>query len=49
MGTFCSIEEYKNRKEVVEAHYDAEVIKKCDGGWMVFDTTEDYKTWKNQK
>lgn len=37
-------------RKTAERHYpEAEVIAKVDGGWMCFDTAEDYKTWKNQK
>jgi len=46
---FCSEEDYKTRKAVIEANPGAvKVIKVC-GGWMVFATWPEYETWKNQK
>lgn len=37
------------RKEVAAQYPGAEKIVKVEGGYMVFFTIDDYKTWKNQK
>ena len=37
------------RKEVVKEYPEAEKIVKVDGGYMAFETIEEYETWKNQK
>jgi hypothetical protein len=46
---FASEEEYKTRKQVNNAFPGATVIKKVCRGWMVFETSTDYQTWKAQK
>ena len=39
----------ENRKQVVAAHPEAAKIVKVCGGYMVFETMDDYATWKKQK
>lgn len=48
MNRFCNQTDYANRKAVTEEYPEAEVIKKVEGGWMVFDTNDEYETWRNQ-
>lgn len=46
------------RKQFIETDKRAEAVKACpwaakiikvDGGYMAFESHDDYKTWKNQK
>ena len=39
----------KTRKAAENNAPEAAVIKKVEGGYMAFDTCDDYETWKNQK
>jgi hypothetical protein len=39
----------KTRKEAVDAAPWAEKIVKVEGGYMAFESEDDYRTWKNQK
>ena len=39
----------KTRKEVVKEYPDHVKIVKVTGGYAVFETWDDYETWKNQK
>lgn len=41
--------EAKNRKQVDKLCPWASKIVKVDGGWMAFESWDDYRTWKNQK
>lgn len=45
---FCGKNDYETKNEVKEEYPSAEVIKRCEGGWMVFETEEEYETWKKQ-
>lgn len=49
MIIYCYKPGYANRGEVEEAHPAAAVIKTVCGGWAVFETYEDYETWRRQK
>lgn len=44
---FVSEQDYKNRKQVVDAYQSAIKIVKVCGGWAVFESASDYATWKN--
>ena len=46
---FASKQDYLSRKHVGEAFSDASKIVRVDGGWMVFDTETDYRSWKAQR
>lgn len=46
---FASQQDYKNRAAVVADYPTAAKIVKVEGGWAVFETATDYKTWENQK
>ena len=37
------------RSEAVKERPEASKIVKADGGYMAFETIEEYETWKNQK
>ena len=37
------------KKQVINEYKSCAVIKKVDGGWMVFETLYDYCVWENQK
>jgi len=39
----------KSRKEVLNQYSEAAKIVKVCGGYQVFETLSNYKTWKNQK
>ena len=39
----------KTRKQVKEDYQDHVKIVKVTGGYAVFETWDDYETWKNQK
>lgn len=41
--------DYNSRREVVDAYPEAVKIVKVEGGWGVFDSWDDYETWKMQK
>ncbi len=41
--------QYKNRKDVEAAYPAAEKIVAVVGGYAVFDTHQDYETWRNQR
>lgn len=49
MVIYCYKPGYANRGEVEDAHPAAAVIKAVCGGWAVFETYEDYETWRRQK
>ena len=39
-----------SRQDVVEAYgFDWYKIVKVDGGYMLFESQQEYKAWKNQK
>jgi hypothetical protein len=40
---------YRNRKEVEKEAAGAVKIVKVDGGWMAFDTWDDFNTWNKQQ
>ena len=48
MAKFCSTEDY-DEFMVEEVYPSAAVIVEVDNGWMVFDTQDEFETWKNQK
>ena len=37
------------RKQAVREYPEAEKILKVEGGYMVFDTYDDYLTWRRQR
>ena len=39
----------KTRKQVKEEYPDHVKIVKVEGGYAVFETWDDYETWRNQK
>ena len=41
--------ETKSRKEAVKEMAWAEKVVKVDGGYMCFESEDDYKIWRNQK
>lgn len=41
--------DYASRREVVAEYPEAAKIVRVEGGWAVFDTYEDYETWRRQK
>lgn len=41
--------ETNSRKEAVNEMPWAEKVVKVSGGYMGFESADDYKTWKNQK
>lgn len=49
MTHFAAEEIYNNKSEVVNEYPSAALVKRVTGGWMVFETQDDYRTWKNQK
>lgn len=46
---FCSAEDYRSVGDVKAAYPWAETIIEVDGGWMVFDTSDAYLLWTEQK
>ena len=38
-----------SRKEAVERNPGAVKIVKVEGGYAIFDSDQDFQTWKNQK
>ena len=46
---FVSIENYADLNEVEDIHTGAAHIEPVDGGWIVFATIGDYKTWMRQE
>lgn len=46
MGTFI---ENATAKQIKEARDLGNIVAKVDGGVMVFDSIDAYKTWKRQK
>jgi len=49
MIKFCSDRDYADIDAVRTAYPDAAEIIEADGGWMVFPTTTDADTWRNQQ
>ena len=47
--TIVSEFEYRSRREVAREYSWAYAIVKVCGGWAVFDTADDYKTWRGQR
>lgn len=47
--TIVSEFEYRSRREVAREYTWAYAIVKVCGGWAVFDTADDYKTWRGQR
>lgn len=48
MSKFCSETEY-DCIEAVESEYpSASDVVEVDGGWMVFETHDDFETWSRQ-
>lgn len=47
MNKFVSQQDYATIDAVRDA-YQAGIIIEVDGGWMVFETTTDADTWRNQ-
>lgn len=41
--------EYETEQEVMDKYPSAAVVIEVEGGWMVFDTVDEYETWENQK
>jgi hypothetical protein len=39
----------QDKKKVLQDHHDAYKIVKVDGGYAVFQTLEDFLTWKAQE
>ncbi len=49
MVRFARSTDYKSAAFVKQAYPSAYKIEKVDGGWMVFETINEYNTWKRQK
>jgi hypothetical protein len=47
--TNFAVKQSTKQKKEVESDHPGSIVKKVDGGWIVFDTSDDYETWKNQK
>lgn len=48
-GKFCSKDECGSRQKVIDQNPGAQVVVKVEGGWMAFDTEDDYETWRRQR
>ena len=44
-----TFEECKSRSTAARRNPWAEVIIKVDGGYLCFESDDDYRTWKNQR
>lgn len=49
MTKFASQQDYENIEAVRNEYPGAAEIVEVDGGWLVFDTTTDAETWRNQQ
>lgn len=49
MTKFCNDLDYQNIDAVRAAYPDAAEIIEAEGGWQVFDSTDDAETWRNQQ
>jgi hypothetical protein len=45
----CSALYYSSRAQVLANCPDAAKVVKCEGGWMAFDSMDQYRTWKAQR
>jgi len=45
---FCSKEEYEFDHVVEDEHPEAVVIVDVEGGWMIFDSNDEFETWEKQ-
>lgn len=49
MSKFVSNQDYKSIRAVRNAYVCAFKILAVEGGWMVFDSMNDFQTWRNQR
>jgi hypothetical protein len=49
MGRFFYAEQEGYTREKIKKENAAYKIVKVDGGWVAFDSAEDYRLWVNQK
>ena len=45
---FADARDYANKDAVVDAHPWFAVIVEVEGGWQVFESTQDHETWEKQ-